>query len=47
MAWNHGWLPPSGDASWGLFSSMIVDEELDTGANKAQDAITPMINSKY
>jgi hypothetical protein len=40
MAWNHGWLPPSGDASRGHFLSATVDEEPSSRANEAWDAIT-------
>ena len=47
MAWNHVWLPPLMDASRGHFPSTTVDEEPGTGANKAQDAIMPVINYKY
>jgi hypothetical protein len=47
MARNREWLPPSGDTSQGHFLSATVDEEPSTKANKARDAITPMINSKY
>jgi len=35
MARNRGWLPPSGDASWGRFSSESTNKELGSGANKA------------
>ena len=42
MAWNHGWLPPLVDASRGRFLSMTTDEELDSRANEAQDAVMPM-----
>jgi hypothetical protein len=39
MARNHGWLPSSGDASWGRFPSATVDKQ----PNKARDAVMPTI----
>ena len=42
MARNHGWLPPSVDASRRCFLSVTVDEEPGSRANEARDAIMPM-----
>jgi hypothetical protein len=39
MKWNHGWLPPSWDASRGRFPSVAMDEE----PNKAREAVMPTI----
>jgi len=39
---NHGWLPPSVDASSGRFPSLTTDEKLGSKANEAQDIVTPM-----
>ena len=41
MAWNHGRLPPSGDALRGHFLSKTVNKELGSRANEARDAVTP------